>query len=93
MQELVHVTGVEVTGDRRLRLAFEDGVVGEVDFAAWDFQGVFEPLEDPVYFGRVRIDSALGTIVWPNGADVAPETLHAWVTGRMSPPGSARRPR
>jgi hypothetical protein len=37
---------------------------------------VFEPLRDPVYFARVELDAELGTISWPNGADVAPETLH-----------------
>jgi hypothetical protein len=37
---------------------------------AWD--GVFAPLSDPTYFARVELDEGLGTIVWPNGADVAP---------------------
>jgi len=80
MADLVHVTAVEVVADHRLRLAFEDGVAGEVDLSAWDWQGVFEPLGDPGYFRRVRVDDELGTIVWPNGADFAPETLYRWVT-------------
>jgi hypothetical protein len=42
--ELVHVTSVEVVGDHQLRLAFEDGTEGEIDFSAWDWRGVFEPL-------------------------------------------------
>ena len=37
---------------------------------------VFEPVLDPAYFARVFVDHQLGTIVWPNGADFAPETLH-----------------
>ena len=77
--DLVHVTAVEVVGDHRLRLAFEDGAEGEVDLVDWTWQGVFEPLADPSYFSRVSLDRELGTIVWPNGADLAPETLHAWV--------------
>jgi Protein of unknown function (DUF2442) len=79
MTELVHVTAVKVVGDHRLRLAFEDGAEGEIDLSSWRWRGVFEPLEDPEYFGQVSLDEELGTIVWPNGADIAPETLHAWV--------------
>jgi hypothetical protein len=51
MEQRVHVTAVEVTGDHRLRLGFEDGAVGEVDFSGWDWRGVFEPLADA---GRKR---------------------------------------
>jgi hypothetical protein len=80
MPELVHVTAVGVIGDHRLRLSFEDGVEGEVDLSVWEWRGVFEPLSDPAYFSRVALDQELGTIVWPNGADIAPETLHSWVT-------------
>jgi hypothetical protein len=79
MHELVHVTAVEVVGDHRLRLVFEDGATGEVDLSAWERRGVFEPLADPAYFRQVALDQQLGTIVWPNGADIAPETLHSWV--------------
>jgi hypothetical protein len=83
MSKLVHVTAVEVVGDHRLRLAFEDGVLGEVDLSSWDWQGVFEPLADPTYFARVELDRRLGTVAWPNGADFAPETLYGWVTGNL----------
>ena len=80
MPELVDVTAVEVLGGHRLRLSFDDGSSGEVDFADYDFRGVFEPLRDPAYFAQVTLDEELGTITWPNGADVAPETLHLWAT-------------
>jgi hypothetical protein len=78
---LVHVTAVDVVGDHRLRLRFEDGADGEVDLSTWEWRGLFEPLADPGYFRQVELDQELGTIVWPNGADIAPETLHRWVTG------------
>jgi Protein of unknown function (DUF2442) len=84
MPKLVHVTAVEVVGDHRLRLRFEDGADGEVDLSEWEWRGVFEPLADPDYFRQVELDHELGTIVWPNGADIAPETLHSWVIGRST---------
>jgi hypothetical protein len=43
--------------------------------------GVFAPLADPFYFAQVRADDELGTIIWPNGADIAPENLHRLVSG------------
>ena len=80
MAEHIHVTAVEVVSDHRLRVSFEDGVAGELDLSGWEWRGVFEPLADPAYFRRVRVDDELGTIVWPDGADIAPETLYDWVT-------------
>jgi Protein of unknown function (DUF2442) len=61
-------------------LRFKDGVSGELDFSREEWRGVFVPLADPDYFQRVELDEELGTIVWPNGADIAPETLYRWVT-------------
>lgn len=59
------------------RLRFKDGLVGDVDLSyLLEYGQVFEPLRDPEYFRRVRLDKVVGTIVWPNGADVAPETLY-----------------
>lgn len=37
---------------------------------------VFEPLTDADYFAQVRVDDQLGTVVWPNGADLDPLVLH-----------------
>lgn len=79
MEKLVHVTEMQYLGGYRLRLRFEDGASGELDFSHEDWRGVFEPLSDPSYFETVELDEELGTIVWPNGADIAPETLHRWV--------------
>jgi hypothetical protein len=79
MDPLVDITAVEVIGDYRLRLTFEDGTVGDVGFTGREWRGVFEPLADPAFFAQVRVDAELGTIVWPNGADMAPEPLYAEV--------------
>jgi hypothetical protein len=60
-----------------LRVGFDDGTVREVDLEAELWGPVFEPLrEDPHLFREVRVDEELGTIVWPNGADMDPDVLH-----------------
>lgn len=72
---LVHVTGVAVLGDHKLRLLFEDGTVGDVSFEDREWRGVFEPLRDPARFAKVKVEG--GTIVWPDdGLDMAPEPLY-----------------
>jgi hypothetical protein len=80
VEKLVHATGVQYLGGHRLWLRFEDGAAGELDFSDEEWRGVFAPLADPDYFRRVELDEELGTIVWPNGADIAPETLYRLVT-------------
>lgn len=70
------VVGVAVLGDHVLRLLFSDATVGDVDFSAERWTGVLEPLNDPAYFARVAVDADAGTIVWPDGLDLAPEPLY-----------------
>lgn len=60
--------------DYRIEIVFNDGLAATVDFARWLDGPVFEPLKNPEYFRRFFIDG--GTIAWPNGADIAPETLY-----------------
>jgi hypothetical protein len=84
------IVEVRALDEYRLFLRFEDGVSGEIDFAEQvPFDGVFAPLREPKVFEQVRVDSELGTIVWPNGADLDPDVLYACVTGRRVP---AERP-
>jgi hypothetical protein len=68
------VVKAEYRGDFKIRLSFSDGVQGTVDFADWLKGPVFEPLHDRAYFVRFFVEG--GTVTWPNGADIAPETLH-----------------
>ena len=75
MNTLPLVTQAEYLGEYRIRLVFNDGIEGTVDFAEWLDGSVFEPLREPTYFARFFIEG--GTVAWPNGADIAPETLHA----------------
>ena len=79
MQDIV---AAKALGGYRLHLRFEDGVEGVVDLALHlSFRGVFEPLCDPAYFAQVRVDAELGTVAWPNGADLDPEVLYGRITG------------
>lgn len=59
-----------------LWLRFSDGATREVDLADELWGPMFEPLrEDPKLFREVQVDEELGTIVWPNGADMDPDVL------------------
>jgi hypothetical protein len=70
----------------RLFLRFEDGAEGEVDLAQMlRFEGVFAPLKDRGNFLQVRVNEELGTICWPNGADLDPDVLYSAVTGEAIP--------
>jgi hypothetical protein len=76
MEKLVAPVAVEVIGEYRLRITFKDGLVGDVDFTAREWRGVSEPLADAAFFAQARIDPELRTVAWPNGFDMAPETLY-----------------
>jgi hypothetical protein len=56
-----------------------------VRYGAPKFKGVFAELADTSRFREVRVDSELGTIVWPNGADLDPMVLYCAITGREVP--------
>jgi hypothetical protein len=74
MAFLPHVIRAVHEDDFRIRLTFNDGTEGSVDFESWLIGPVFEPLKDRAYFQRFFLDG--GTVAWPNGADIAPETLY-----------------
>ena len=77
MHEIVEVRHL---GNHRLFLRFADGAVGEIDLTSrLRFDGVFAALRDPHRFAEVRLNSELGTIVWPSGADLCPDVLHGWL--------------
>ena len=57
-------------------LRFRDGTTGEINLERELYGPVFEPLKDPAVFGTFSIHGEFHTLVWPNGADFAPEFLH-----------------
>jgi len=67
---------VRVCGPHSLRLAFNDGTKKTVNVLPLLAGPVFAPLREPTYFGRAQLDPVAGTVVWPNGADLAPEALY-----------------
>lgn len=73
---LPRITSVEPLDGFRLRLAFTDGLVREVNLSDDLWGQMAEPLQDPDYFRRVSVDPELGTVVWPNGYDLDPDVLH-----------------
>lgn len=79
---LIQVLEARYRGDHRVWLRFDDGAIGEIDLSAELDGEVFEPLRDPEYFSSFVVDQ---TLTWPNGADFAPEFLHA----RVAPGSSA----
>ena len=76
MTSLPVIAGAAVIRDHVLRLLFSDGTVGDVDLSAEEWRGILEPLGDPKYFARVRVDPEARTVTWPNGEDLAPEPLY-----------------
>jgi hypothetical protein len=69
VEQILDVTAVEVAG------------IGDVEFSARKWRGVLEPLSDPTYFARVRVDPDAGTIAWPAGL--------IWLRSRCTRRGAA----
>ena len=74
MTFLPSVVRAEYRGGFRIHLTFNDLSERTVDFRPWLQGPVFEALKDPAYFREFFVDG--GTVAWPNGADIAPETLY-----------------
>jgi hypothetical protein len=75
--EIVRIIDAKICGHYQLRLKFADGIQKTVDVTNLLKGPIFEPLKDPEEFAKGKLDNVCGTVVWPNGADIAPETLYS----------------
>lgn len=72
------VTSFSIVGPHELDIGFEDGVRRRINFLPVLEGELFGPLRDLDVFNAVRLDAEAYTLVWPNGADFDPATLHDW---------------
>ncbi|HEV2199534.1 MAG TPA: DUF2442 domain-containing protein [Bryobacteraceae bacterium] len=72
------VVSVENVSGYTLRIGFDDGTAQTIDFKPILAGEIYGPLRDLNLFNRVTIDPEVHTLVWPNGADFDPATLHDW---------------
>ena len=81
---LIDVTKVHPLENRELDLTFADGLhtIVAMDRVIAHYSGIFAALMDDSYFRQVRVDPELGTIVWPNGADICPDVLYSFASGK-----------
>ena len=73
---ILHVCEAHYVRDYVVWIRFNDGVSGQVDLRDELDGEVFEPLKNIEQFKQFRVDAELQTIVWENGADLAPEFLY-----------------
>jgi len=84
VDEILHVKAARYAGDYRVWLEFNDGTSGEAELSSALWGPMFEPLKEIALFSQVRFDPEADTIVWPNGADLAPEYLKDLVVQQQS---------
>jgi hypothetical protein len=73
---ILHIKELKYIGDYRVEVIFNDGRKGVADLADALRGPVFESLRDMTRFSQLKLDTQLETIIWPNGADLAPEYLY-----------------
>lgn len=74
---LLDVINAEYIGDYKIKITFEDGKTGTIDLSPFTKEGIFKELADKKYFKKFYINKDIGTVCWPNGQDIAPETLYS----------------
>ena len=70
------VIEARILKDYTVELVFDDLKKGIIDLRKYLGRGIFKELLDKKKFRRMKVDAELGTICWPNGADIAPDTLY-----------------
>jgi hypothetical protein len=75
---IVRVLHFQIVGDYRVRVEFDDATSQTIDLEPVLAGAMYGPLRDLAVFRQVRLDPEAHTLVWPNGADFDPATLHDW---------------
>ncbi|MBI3608950.1 MAG: DUF2442 domain-containing protein [Nitrospirae bacterium] len=75
---IYRVTGYEIVAGYTLRVRFDDRSEQVIDLEPVLAGELYGPLRDQALFRQVRLDPEVQTLVWPNGADFDPATLHDW---------------
>ena len=84
------VARFSIVGPFTLSVAFADGSEQNIDFRPVLYGGLFGPLQELAMFNAVTLDAEAGTLIWPNGADFDPATLHDWPLVRYELAARAR---
>ena len=88
---IYRITSVEGIPPYTLRLRFDDGLTRTIDFEPILEGELYGPLRDTTVFAQARLDPEIHTVVWPNGADFDPATLHDWPEHEAAFHAAARR--
>lgn len=72
------VRSFQIAGPYALLVTFDDRTEQIINFEPIMYGPLYGPLRDSALFSQVRIDPEVHTLVWPNGADFDPATLHDW---------------
>ncbi len=76
---IYRIVSFKIAGPYTLEVEFDDKTTQVIDFQPILRGELYEPLRDLTLFNQVQIDPEVYTLVWPNGADFDPATLHDWV--------------
>jgi len=75
---IYRITAFKIVGPYTLQVAFDDQTEQTINFQPILSGELYRPLRNLSIFNEVQIDPEVHTLVWPNGADFDPATLHDW---------------
>lgn len=78
LHPIYRVQSFEIVAPYTLRVQFDDQTEQVINFEPVLSGNLYRPLRDLSFFNQVRIDQEVHTLIWPNGADFDPATLHDW---------------